>query len=439
MDGWKTPRLGGTVRFFFGLVPVVLLGTSGSAWADAPEPLPAPTTAAPAVVSGLTLEACQQIALGQQPAVAAARASLDAAVLRSQAVDSLHVPTLLAKDLPVRRKQAALGVTGAEAIVLKAETDSRYAVAFSYLSAVYARQQQSVAREAADNLKDLYDTVEGFVKAGTRKDVTTADQQRVAVYREVVQGRLEEAEAGASRALSALREAMGVGPDHPLALAHDHLFPINPPVDRQQIVALAVARRGELVQAVTFAQVTNFEVCAQQSLCGPSARTFAGSSDIHSQPIPAGSYDESYRPAGVAPEMPATLVGSKCDRVAQARAYNVRAEALADKTRNLIVLEAEQAYFRWEEASRKLPHHEKAAEQAEAVANLLRKRFDTDKTTLDSVLTARNLAGQLRAQANQTRYQLLLALAMLERVTAGGFCAGFETLPAVLPAAGNGP
>jgi outer membrane protein TolC len=436
MDGWTAVRLRGSAGWILGLVPVMLLGASGVALADAPEPLPAPQSSASPAAAGLTLEACRQIALEHQPAVAAARANLDVAVLRARAVEHLHVPTLLAHDLPVRRKQAALGVTAAEGILLKTETDTRYSVAFCYLSAVFALQQQGVAREASDNLKDLYDAVADALKAG-RRDVTTADQQRIAVYREVVQARREEADAGAGRALSALREAMGVGPDCPLVLAHHRLYAINPPVDRHQVVALALASRGELVQAAAFVEVTDLEIAAQQSLCGPSGRTFAGSSDIHAQPIPAGSYDENYRPAALAPEMPATLVGSRCDRVAQARAYNARAEAVANKTRNLIVLEAEQAYLRWEEASRKLPHHEKAAQEAETLANQIRKQFNDGKGTLESTINARNLAGQLRAQANQTRYQMLLALAMLERVTAGGFCAGFEVPAPVLPPNGD--
>ena len=40
-------------------------------------------------------------------------------------------------------------------------------------------------------------------------------------------------------------------------------------------------------------------------------------------------------------EMPATLNGSRCDRVDQAQAYNARAEAVVDKTRGLILLDAE--------------------------------------------------------------------------------------------------
>jgi hypothetical protein len=46
--------------------------------------------------------------------------------------------------------------------------------------------------------------------------------------------------------------------------------------------------------------------------------------------------------------------------------------------------------------------------------------------SIDELLNAGILMSQLRVQANQTQYQLLLALAQLERVTGGAFCAGLE-------------
>jgi hypothetical protein len=46
------------------------------------------------------------------------------------------------------------------------------------------------------------------------------------------------------------------------------------------------------------------------------------------------------------------------------------------------------------------------------------------------MLTTRLRASQIRLELNQARYQLLLALAALERVTAGGICPGFDAAPA---------
>ena len=61
-----------------------------------------------------------------------ANASLSAAVLRQQALDNLRVPTLLARDLPTRRQQAALGVVIAQASLQQAEFNTLYDLSHFY-------------------------------------------------------------------------------------------------------------------------------------------------------------------------------------------------------------------------------------------------------------------------------------------------------------------
>ena len=58
----------------------------------------------------------------------------------------------------------------------------------------------------------------------------------------------------------------------------------------------------------------------------------------------------------------------------------------------------------------------------------VRDKFDKGlgRITVDQWLSAGTLATDLRVEANRARYQQLLALAALERVTAGGFCAGLD-------------
>ena len=51
------------------------------------------------------------------------------------------MPVFLARDLPIRRKQARLGVTIAEASLSQAEWETVYAVTRTYFGVVYARQQ----------------------------------------------------------------------------------------------------------------------------------------------------------------------------------------------------------------------------------------------------------------------------------------------------------
>jgi outer membrane protein TolC len=389
-----------------------------------------------ASVQVLDLVSCRQIALTNQPSVAAARASLAAAVARAQALDRLHIPTFVARDLPTRRKQAQLGITIQQGLVSQAEGDAVYGVTFSYLTALYAGEQLEVADNALLDLKKLQDLAKDIVSTGSRPDVTQQHVDLIGAYILAAQGKREEAVQGVQRALSALREAMGVGPDYTLVLAARRMPRVEVPVDKEQILAAALTRRGEIVQAVTAAQVVDYEICAQQVLLLPNARTFASGSDIHANILPAGEYGETYKPGALGIEMPTILPGCRQDRVEQARSYSARSAAVADKTRGLITLEAEQAYYRWLEAAQKAPRMHQAADEASKVFRSLRERFDPriQRIRLDELINAGVVANQLRLQENQANYQLLLALAALERVTAGGFCAGLEVVPPGQPA-----
>jgi outer membrane protein TolC len=399
-------------------------------WADgAAEPPPAPAIiAAPAQVQVLDLAACRSIALERQPAIAAAQASVAAAQVRVAGLHKLHAIPLVAGDLPIRRQQAALGVAGAEAQLEQARWDALYDVTRTYLTAVYARQQLKVADDAQRELTKL------------KEEASTAGKDRVAeqitVYIKVVQGRRETAQEGVERALAALREATGLGADACITVADTKLPDLTPAVCRDDVIALALSRRGEMVQAATAAEVTGFEVKAQESKrLSPSFRTFASASDIHAQPVPQAGRGIEYHPGAVGPEMPTTLVGKRAERVEQARALSARADAVADKTRGLIALEADDAFHKWQETARRLPRARDAADSQKALADKLAK--DAKDPNLDvrfsEAMAANALASQLRLEANEAHLQHLLNLATLERVTAGGFSAGFVPAPATHP------
>jgi hypothetical protein len=106
-------------------------------------------------------------------------------------------------------------------------------------------------------------------------------------------------------------------------------------------------------------------------------------------------------------------------------------------TRNLVVLEAEEGFLRWQEASRQAREARQAAVDGDKMADSLNKDFTTGlKVRVEEVVNARVLASQARSQYNEFRHQETLALIELEHATAGGFCAGLiapanpQTLPA---------
>jgi len=105
---------------------------------------------------------------------------------------------------------------------------------------------------------------------------------------------------------------------------------------------------------------------------------------------------------------------------------SARAAAVVDKTRNLIALEAEDMYYKWEEAARKLPQGQTAEQAGNRLAKNTRDDFRaSQRVKIEDILTNEALAAQAAATHNETLYQLVVALADLQRVTAGGFDAGF--------------
>lgn len=414
------------VGVFFALVCLTPLGRAE----DAREP------AADAANAVLNLQACQQIALGQQPVVAAAQIGVKAALDRNKALNDLRVPNFLARDLPIRRKQSSLGIVIAEAGVTQAEAETVYAVTFSYLTALYAAQEIKIAdKQIRPRLEALLALVTDPMIAKRRRDVIIEQHANLArAYLQTLNGRRQEAEQGRKRALAALREAMGVGPEFALVLPDRDLPCPQFNLRLEQLTALALARRAEVIQAAVLADVVCLEVEAQGTSCRPNMRTFASGSDIHAKPIPTGNLGGvSYRPAIVGPEMPAFLTGSRCARVTQARDYHARAEAVATKSRGLVALEVEDLYRRWLEKARKAAYLENAYQESLKFSDRLKASFNTNEPTypnVDEILNAGIVTSRLQLEWQEAHYQALLSLAALERATARGFHVDFDAAPA---------
>jgi outer membrane protein len=388
-----------------------------------------PENALPAQRPPLTLADCVAIGLARQPTVAAHRASLAAAETQVQALDNLRLAALISRELPIRKQQAAQGVTIAAAALDQAERETVYAVTRNYFSVIYASKQEAVVRGLLNKLKAAQEKAALLAKAGNPDFVVTdVDVDRLAANIDLYQLRQIEAAVGLKRAAAALREAMGVAPDTRVLLARIALPPVEEIPARDELIALALARRGEMIQAETARCVTQLEVQAQNTGClRPTKMTFASVADVHVRPIPEGVSNTEYRPGAIGLEMPPTLVGKRADRVQRAEDLSARAAAVVDKTRNLITLEAAEAYSKWEDSVRKLRALAQTHERALRVAKSVQARFDIGKVAGEDLIRAQTLPDQAQAAYNEALYNHALALAALERITAGGFTPGFRT------------
>jgi outer membrane protein TolC len=412
--------------------------------AESPALAPAPAVAAPAAPHVLTLCEAVHVALDRQPALAASRASLTAAETQVEGLEKLRIPAFISRQLPIRREQASLGVTIASAGLQQAEWDTIYSVCRNYFSVLYALEEKRVADDLVKILGIYHQIVKDQVDKGARREWTTTTVAKTLLYLRQAEARQVEAVEGRNRALAALREAMGVAPDVCFTLADDRLP--NPTLEpcREELISLALARRGELVQAVHLAQVFDLEISAQAVICMPTAPTFASGSDIHARPVPQSFHNGEYRPGAVAPEMPPQFAGTKAARVERAREYSCRAEAVVDKTRQLIVLQAEDAYWRWRESSQKVARTREAAAAGIEMSKKNQEQFSAlvgkkETISIENFLTDEVIAARARAAYVEALYHQALILADLERITAGGFCPGFASLGVGNGSPGTGP
>jgi outer membrane protein TolC len=397
---------------------------------------PAPAAPAPSATNGtnggptLTLTECLQIANERQPTIAAARASLCAKMAACKGLKDLHPPSFLAPDLPIRRKQCCRGLDAAQAELYQVEYDTAYAVMRMYFTAVYAKQQLEVADDVVGNLRLSQKLVSEIINdpnTGPDTKINADTLAKLTIYLRLAESKRSEANVGVDRALAALREAMGHGCDCGVVFyPADKKMPEPQAIpDKCQIVELALCRRGELVQATVAADVTRLEIDAQGAIrLKPKASTFAAGSDVHAKSLPTGLNNGEYKPGAVGVEMPGLVAGNREARMKQICHYADRACSVVEKTRGLITLEAEDAYFKWREATDKVVATREAAKLGRELSDRTKRNRGVGNIKEEDLLQNDVLAGTAQAQYNEALFHQILALANLERITAGGFYSG---------------
>jgi outer membrane protein TolC len=374
----------------------------------------------------LHLADCLAISEQRQPSLRVAQARLAAAQTKVAALDNLNgAAALVTHDLPVRRQQARLGVDIARADVDRLNAENRYVVTRAYLSVLYSRAQRTVLDDLVDDLTFLRDRIKTSVEKKERPEWTPATVDLVTLYVRRAEARRTEADRGVQMSLAALREAMNLAPLVCLRIADEPIPQPKVKVCREEILAAALSRRGEAIEASLAVEVVGLEADAQgRNRRQGARRTFAAGADLHAGHVPQPIYGEEFRPGGVPLAMPTILAGSRAARVESAREFAEQAEAVAQKTRNLIILESEEAYFGWEEWSKKVVLYREAKAVGLRLTGRLRDEFrGSIKRVIEGVLPESLLAAQARTDYNEALFRQAIALAALERVTGGVFCA----------------
>src|SRR5262249_27113910 len=150
------------------------------------------------------------------------------------------------------------------------------------------------------------------------------------------------------------------------------------------------------------AEATILETDAQAANHRRRVATFAAAVDLHARQVPQASYGEEFRPGGIPLAMPHVLIGPKNGRVETAQDLSAQAQVLAEKTRNLLILEAEEAYYIWQEWSRKAVALNEAQIIGQRLGSEMRKEFrGMIKRVIDTLLPESLLAAQAQTDYNE--------------------------------------
>jgi hypothetical protein len=381
----------------------------------------------------LRLADCLAISQERQPSLTAARARLAAAQSKLASLESLDGPVVrMRHDLPIRRQQAWLGIEAAQAELSRLETENRYVVTRSYLSVLYARAQRKILDDLLDDLNYLQKRVRTSVEKKERPEWTATTVDLITLYLRRTEARRAEADRGLSLALAAVREALSLEPTVCVNIVDEPIPQPSVQVCREDILAAAVARRGEILESSLASEAAVLETDVQAARCRRGAfNTFAAGTDLHAKHVPQPIYGEEFRPGGIPLAIPHVLVGPRAGRVETAQDLSVQAAAVAHKTRNLVILEAEEAYYQWQEWSRKVVILAEADKIGTRLTRELHEEFHGSlKRLIEALLPESLLASQTRTDYNEALFRQAVALAALERVTGGVFCAGLANAPA---------
>lgn len=234
----------GWCKFRFVAAGTLFLATGASVFAQdsagtkSPE-IPAAMAPVPAELR-LGLDECIAIAMEKQPAILAARSTLAASLDKKVALDNIGLLANLATpEMSIRRQQCCLGIEQSEALVRKAEHETRQAVTYSYLMAVYAKQQYRQLLDMIENTKLLRRGAEA------KAERFPGQVDLVDIALSASQSRLSDAENGIQQAIGALREAMGT--TETVLPIHDHLpKALNSIATRDEAVQMALSSRPEM-------------------------------------------------------------------------------------------------------------------------------------------------------------------------------------------------
>ncbi len=431
---------------------------AAGAWAAEPIETVTPTPEQPAAVAAprvLTLQECVQVAMQKNPAVLSAeeqvrraqalvseaksyygpRLSANAAHTRTGPIPTVTIPTstgtetfqIGVPETTTARVSASLPIDALGLIktAVDGATLARMAQEFAlaavrqnislqlqeaYLGTLRAEGLEKVAQEALAAGEEHLRVAKAHFAAGT---VAYFDVLRAEVQTANFRQRLLEAQNAVQLAKSGLNFAMGEDVNQPLEVQAPLEQPASPHLSVEEGQAEASRRRPEILQAQ--AQLGALQKGVRLAGVGLlPAVSLAGDRNFNANPSAFGGLRETWDVSAQV-SFPFFDSGQTRAKVRQARADAETARHAEQQTRNQVMLEVRSAHLSLQEAQARLGVAEKDVEQAREALRLAQLRYQAGLSAAVEMIDAEVALAQSSTSRVNAFYDLLLALARLEK------------------------
>ncbi len=321
-----------------------------------------------------------------------------------------------------RNEQAKLGVGAAEQGELKTRQQIVFEVTRAYYGVLLARELERVADEAQGQFRATEDLAQSLLKGGN-VHLTKADVGRAAAARLLADNQKVRAHRAADQALAGLRAAMGLPQAETVEVADDRLRYKEEALDRDALLASALARRPEMAQAELAVRAAELERKLAKAQFHPDVGAFARLTTIQDNRDYPNPTQPTQFAAGVQASLPLVAGGRRVAERHRADALYEGAVALRDVVRNQVELEVQQADLEWQEMAERLPLAKQAVDSARAamrayyVEQELGLEDEDYPRHFDNRLSTRLLLSQAEAAYYQQVFAYDLALAKVRLAT----------------------
>jgi outer membrane protein len=321
-----------------------------------------------------------------------------------------------------RNEQAKLGIEAAAQDVPMTKDQIVFQVTRAFYSVLLTRELERVADEARGQYQATESLVQSFLDTGNER-ITKADLRRATAARLLAESHKLQAQRATDQAMAGLRAAMGLRQVTPLEVDNARLAYSAKELDRDALLARALANRPEMAKAQLAVHAAELERKLAKAQFQPDVGAFARLSTIQDNRDYPNPTQPTQFAAGVEASLPLVAGGRRVAERHRADALFEAASAARDVVRNQIELEVVQAYLEWQEMAERLPLAKRAVDNLEAAMKSLRDELTLgleDKEYprhFDNRLSTRLLLSQAQAAYYQQVLEYNLALAKVRLAT----------------------